>query len=98
MSAAERLVEDVELLGRAALFDGLFIALLALVACGGGDALAALRLDASSLGVLTSAALGMALSPAAFVLATFTGDEGVDSVTLEAGGVDRETVPDLLVL
>jgi hypothetical protein len=40
----------------------------------------------------------MALSPAAFVLATFTGDEGVDSVTLEAGGVDRETVPDLLVL
>ena len=81
---------ELELLVLVALFDGLFVALLAVGACGGGDALTALRLDASSLGAATSATLGTALSAATFVLATFTGDEGVGALTLEVGGVVRE--------
>ena len=84
---AEAPFDELGLLVLATLFDGAFVALPAVVACGGGE-LTALRVDASSLGgVATSAALGMALSPAAFVLAMFTGDEGVDAATFEAGGV-----------
>ena len=89
---AERPIDALELLVRTATFDGLFVALLAAVA-GGGDALAALRLDASSPAVPVST-LVTALSPAALVLATFTGGEVFDSATLAAGGAAREAVPE----
>ena len=91
---AELEVDELELLLLATLFEGLFIALLAVGACG-EDALAVLLLlDASSRGVPASANLVTALSPVASVLAMFAGGEVVDLATLEVGGVVREAVPE----
>ena len=96
VSAVEALVEEVDveppfdelgLLVLATRFGGLFIALLPVVPCG-REALAALLLDGSSRGVPASTTFGTALSLAALLLATFTGDELFDAVTL-VGDADR---------
>ena len=80
-------VVELELLLPATLFDGLFAGLLAGV--GGGSEGAALLLDASSAAVSASGNLVTALSPAAFVLATFSGGEAFDWATLDVDGAGR---------
>jgi hypothetical protein len=68
--------DGLELLGVAARFDELVVALATVGACG-RDALAGLGLDASSRGVVASAALVAGLSTAAPVLVTVAGAGGV---------------------
>lgn len=89
---AEPPIDERELLVLATLFDGLFIALPAVVSCGRGAT--ALLLAASSRTVPASANRVTELSPAALLLASFSGDEVFDSVTLEVGGAVREAVPE----
>jgi len=106
--AVEPLVEEVELeleppfdelglLVLATRFGGLFIALLAVIPCG-REALTALLLDGSSRGVPASTTFGTALSLAALLLATFTGDELFDAVTLEVGDADRAVFSEEVVV
>jgi hypothetical protein len=79
------------LLVLAAPFDGLLIALAAVVPCGRGARTGPL-VDASSRGGTASTAVGATLSLAAFTLATFAGNELFDSVTLDFGGAGPDAV------
>jgi len=82
----------LDLLALATRFGGLFVALLTVGSCG-LDALAGMRLDASSLG-LACVTLVAAFSTVEPVLATVTGDVELDSVMLAATGATRGAVPE----